>query len=251
MPRISAQERKRRILDAATPLFARRGVEGVTTREIAACAGVSEALLYKHFSSKDEIYRSIVKEHGRRVVYNIAQLEPSTENLVFLLYLLISTMDLNSRSSHTVVDLMLASLQSDGDFTRSFFKTNLEPLIQNLSAFQRAAHASGDLPDLDEDSESALWFSHHLMMALILLRRPKKPASSAAQSGEALVRSVVRFCLRGMGLKPEAIRKYFKPARLEARAAELRAILEESGEHACMKTPTLRPRLRPAANDSV
>ena len=46
---------KARIERAAINLFAERGVDAVTTREIAAASGVSEGALYRHFPGKEEL----------------------------------------------------------------------------------------------------------------------------------------------------------------------------------------------------
>lgn len=50
-----------RILDAATEVMARRGLAGATTKEIARAAGCSEALLYKHFPDKEEIFFAVIR----------------------------------------------------------------------------------------------------------------------------------------------------------------------------------------------
>ncbi|MDA8794060.1 TetR/AcrR family transcriptional regulator, partial [Bacteriovoracaceae bacterium] len=59
MVRLSSDERKNEIILAALPVFAEKGLHATTTKEIARKANVSEALLYKHFKSKDEIYSQI------------------------------------------------------------------------------------------------------------------------------------------------------------------------------------------------
>ena len=46
---------KARIERAALTLFTAQGIEGATTREIAAATGVSEGALYRHFKGKEEI----------------------------------------------------------------------------------------------------------------------------------------------------------------------------------------------------
>lgn len=51
-----------RILDAALVVLQERGVANATTRSIAAAAGCSEALLYKHFATKQEIFVSVLTE---------------------------------------------------------------------------------------------------------------------------------------------------------------------------------------------
>lgn len=58
---LSAAERKREILEVAAPLFFERGYEGTEMAEIASRAGVSRALLHRHFGGKQEILLEIVK----------------------------------------------------------------------------------------------------------------------------------------------------------------------------------------------
>ncbi len=50
-PRGHGGERRQEILDAALALYAERGVQGVSTREIAAAVGISQPALYGHFRS--------------------------------------------------------------------------------------------------------------------------------------------------------------------------------------------------------
>ena len=48
-----------RLLDAAEALFAERGFYGVTTREVSTAAGVDDALIYYHFSSKKGLFDAV------------------------------------------------------------------------------------------------------------------------------------------------------------------------------------------------
>src|SRR5262245_65522788 len=47
------------IVQVATSLFAARGIDGVSMRDIAHAAGVREAAIYRHFTNKDELARAI------------------------------------------------------------------------------------------------------------------------------------------------------------------------------------------------
>jgi len=47
------------IVQVATSLFAARGIDGVSMRDIANAAGVREAAIYRHFASKEELTREI------------------------------------------------------------------------------------------------------------------------------------------------------------------------------------------------
>jgi AcrR family transcriptional regulator len=52
------------ILDAAAQVMRERGLARATTKEIARTAGYSEALLYKHFADKQEIYLAVLQERA-------------------------------------------------------------------------------------------------------------------------------------------------------------------------------------------
>ncbi len=59
--RLKAADRREQILTVATSLFARQGFKGTTTKEIAATAGVTEALIFRHFPSKEELYWAVIE----------------------------------------------------------------------------------------------------------------------------------------------------------------------------------------------
>ncbi len=63
-----AINRKQSIADAAEQLFAARGYEQTSTQLIARGAGVSEALIFKHFGTKDKLLESLIKNGYRRIV---------------------------------------------------------------------------------------------------------------------------------------------------------------------------------------
>lgn len=58
--RMSGDMRREQILKTAVDLFSKHGFRGTTTKEIARAAGVSEAMVFKHFATKDELYGAIL-----------------------------------------------------------------------------------------------------------------------------------------------------------------------------------------------
>ena len=54
-----ASDRVLQILAEAGRLFASKGFEGTSMRDIAVACGISKSLLYHHFSNKDEIYARV------------------------------------------------------------------------------------------------------------------------------------------------------------------------------------------------
>ena len=60
-PRAAATSTRESILQAAESLFAQRGFKGATTRELAARASTHEAILFRHFPSKEDLYRVVLE----------------------------------------------------------------------------------------------------------------------------------------------------------------------------------------------
>jgi AcrR family transcriptional regulator len=58
--RMTAEDRRLQILRLAVSLFSQRGFGGTTTKEIAQAAGVSEAMVFRHFATKQELYTAIL-----------------------------------------------------------------------------------------------------------------------------------------------------------------------------------------------
>ena len=58
--RMAGEERRLQILRVAMRLFSQRGFRGTTTKEIALAAGVSEAMVFRHFATKKELYSAIL-----------------------------------------------------------------------------------------------------------------------------------------------------------------------------------------------
>jgi AcrR family transcriptional regulator len=59
--RLTARERRAAILEAAKRVFGEAGYHETTTRDIAAAAGVSEALLYHHFPGKRQLFEELIQ----------------------------------------------------------------------------------------------------------------------------------------------------------------------------------------------
>jgi TetR/AcrR family transcriptional regulator len=65
--RLKADERRDQLLGIAKTLFSECGFENTTTKSIAAAAGVSEAIIFRHFASKEELYASILDQKADEI----------------------------------------------------------------------------------------------------------------------------------------------------------------------------------------
>src|SRR5476651_806898 len=89
--RLDNEGRRRGIVEAAVPLFARKGFAGTTTKEIAEAARVSEALVFKHFPSKAALYEEILQLgcQGDPALERIGALTPSTATLIDMMHMML------------------------------------------------------------------------------------------------------------------------------------------------------------------
>jgi AcrR family transcriptional regulator len=62
--RLSGEERRAAILDSALAVFAERGYHASSIDDIAREGGVSKALIYEHFSSKQQLYAELLEQHA-------------------------------------------------------------------------------------------------------------------------------------------------------------------------------------------
>jgi AcrR family transcriptional regulator len=63
--RMAAEDRRHQILEVAVRLFSQKGFRGTTTKEIAMAAGVNEAIIFRHFATKSELYAAIIDQKAK------------------------------------------------------------------------------------------------------------------------------------------------------------------------------------------
>lgn len=62
--RLSSEDRRSQLIANAIEMFSRHGFSGTRTRDIAAACGVSEGILFRHFATKEDLYRAILELHA-------------------------------------------------------------------------------------------------------------------------------------------------------------------------------------------
>jgi AcrR family transcriptional regulator len=221
--KLSSEERRAAIIQAVRRVFAEKGFDGTTTRELADAAGVSEALLFKHFPNKEALFSamqlSCCNEQSQGRFERLNSLEPSASTLVLMVHFLFwhlmgsdASRDDERVSQHR---LMLRSLAEDGDFARLLLRQLGSCWIPKIEECLKAAAATGEALGGPVRPSLRGWFAHHLAVILMTYLLPAKPIVDYGVSREKLLEQAVWFTLRGMGLKEEAIRRYYNPKALE------------------------------------
>lgn len=121
--RLKASERRASILAVAKVLFADKGYHGVSVDEIAKRLGVSPAILYQHFPSKEKLYEEVLSENSaKRESYIEAILKEPSD--------FISVLTRMTR-------IYMESVSSDPDFLRMELMSALEGSRMATSFFER------------------------------------------------------------------------------------------------------------------
>lgn len=219
---MSGPDRRRLIIEAARSLFAQHGYNGTPVRAIAKAAGVSEALLYKHFPSKEDLYSEIIgyaADLKTVVTDRLEKLEPGTETLVIYAYTTIRLIlfDVPGRKEEQYWHerLLFRSLMGDSRYAKSHFKSIREIVGVPIEESIKAATEAGDMVAMFAKPMTRYWFLHHLAMALNLCHLMDEPAFEYEGAMDELAMQAVAFGLRGMGMKDEAILNYCRIERLE------------------------------------
>ena len=70
--RLTGEERRTGILDSALAVFSQSGYHSASIDDIAREAGVSKALIYEHFASKQELYGDLIARNARELTQRLA-----------------------------------------------------------------------------------------------------------------------------------------------------------------------------------
>jgi AcrR family transcriptional regulator len=149
--RCSAEDRRQQILEAATELFADKGFRGTTTREIAELAKVNEAIIFRHFQSKEELYWAVIEHKCRdrrahRVLREYVAKDLTVEEVfkgVALEFL--RTKDRNSSLNR----LLLFSSLEHHELSERFFRTHMTEVYEDTAKYIRQQVKAGKLRDVD------------------------------------------------------------------------------------------------------
>jgi TetR/AcrR family transcriptional regulator, transcriptional repressor of aconitase len=215
--RLSGEARRETILAAAKACFARHGFAGTTTKSVAAAAGISEGLLFKHFATKSALYAEILDEacEADPELQRLQALEPSTETLVFLVSEMVGhflrAVEHPDEEDFQRMKLLISSHLEDGEFARLLYQKIGDIVGSIFTASLERAVQVGDASQTIGAPMNLFWFAHQMIHMVALTQIPAIP-SLAYGDTESLKRQLCDFVLRGLGLKEHAFATYLDRA---------------------------------------
>jgi TetR/AcrR family transcriptional regulator len=133
-------------------LFSRRGFEGTTTRGLARKAGISEALLFRHFPNKEALYAAILQRKMEEQVPVLLSDLPVHEGPdVLLKSLAIRVVGLHEKDPSFLRLLLYSALESHRLSDLFFRKRNL-PVIEFLADYFRTTAEQGRMRPVDAET---------------------------------------------------------------------------------------------------
>ncbi len=146
--RLDRELRRAQIVEIARRLFAASGYRPTTTRQLAQAAGVSDALMYRHFESKDDVLRAVVDQGlaGFAAMAEVASAgrdRPLAERLTILGRAFLDT--LGSQADLLVLFVSEHQLLSDDARLVGFIDRSAAALGAELAARARQGEIRGDL----------------------------------------------------------------------------------------------------------
>jgi AcrR family transcriptional regulator len=178
--RFTAEDRRQQILEIATELFANRGYEGTTTREISNRAKVNEAIIFRHFPSKEELYWAVIENKcqtnpGRaRVRERLAQGGSIRDVLLDVAEGILR----RRQQDQTLTRLLFFSALEKHSLSERFFETYISSYYETLADFIRERMVEGELRQGDALLSARGFFGmviyHSLVQELFGAKRYKE-----------------------------------------------------------------------------
>lgn len=151
--RMPGEERRLQILGVAVRLFSQRGFSGTTTREIAQAAGVSEAMVFRHFATKQDLYSAILDHKAcvgsaidpREVVGEAVQQENDRAVFEGLAYHALERHECDTEFHR----LLLHAALEGHELAAMFWERNVRPLYEFLGAYIRQRQGDGAMLEIE------------------------------------------------------------------------------------------------------
>lgn len=224
--RLKAQDRRQQILEVAAELFAQRGFHGVTTRELAGRLAITEPILYRHFSSKDDLWLEV--KRGYRFPFHDWERfakgpSPSTAHFLFITGMLVWGITLGRRPGSLepvprhpqILRLLGHSLFEIGGPLKAHQEHFAHTILPWWMMSFQAAGEAGDLHlQREQVSDETLWLAFSQMLSLALTEHSTPNVLVSWETERERLTHITRFILRGMGVRDEVVRRGFSFAKM-------------------------------------
>ncbi len=145
--RLPAPDRKKQLLETAMKLFSEQGFDGTSTHEIAEAAGVNEALIFRHFRTKEDLFWAVLSDRVERRGRNrrIRELAKSEGDFREVLVAIAETLLDRTDDDAAVTRLLFYSALRNRELSHRFFRIYGQEKFETLADHIRVGIAAGRL----------------------------------------------------------------------------------------------------------
>ncbi len=150
---MSAEDRREQIIEVAVRIFSQKGFRGATTKEIAVAAGVNEAIIFRHFSTKSELYAEIIDRKANSAEMKALRstlagaIEQSDDRRVFET-LAFHMLEFHERDD-TAMRLLLYSALEGHDLAEMIIRNHILKTSQQVAEYVKKRMAEGVFRRMD------------------------------------------------------------------------------------------------------
>ena len=204
--RRAPDEVRRLLLESARSLFAAKGYAGASTRDIAVKAGVSEALLFRHFGTKAKLFERAILDPINDFIHEYVEqwrartaADHTPEGISF------AYVDGFYRLLSENRELVLALVTAQA--YESIKELNeASPLSRLMDELEQVAQREADLRGFEFDVHIATRLVAGMVMSMALLDEWLFPTGKRRPSRQRIVNEMVAFMIHGLAHRNEADR---------------------------------------------
>lgn len=199
MARMKAADRREQLLQSAAKCFARYGYRGTTTARIAAEAGVSQPIIYRHFKTKQDLFIALIDKVGDDVFKNwqeaTQQARTPLEKLQTLLYRNPATADPWTAAVYQL--LFHASLEVSEPAIQQAIRDHYQRYVRSLASIMSEAQAAGQIRN-DVPPQWLAWQIIHAAVGFAMVRPLNIPSHANLEFVQGTIRLLIELLTRNL-----------------------------------------------------
>ncbi len=154
----AGRERRTRIIEDATALFAREGYADTSLSDIARAVGVSKSTLLHHYPSKEELLSAVLIERDRSILSRVSDVKADSAADELRGIPAAAAEDAVSAPGLIQVHAVLSCEAVPADHpAHAYFVERFRGEIEYFVALMRAAQQDGDLPSHRDPEAEGIW----------------------------------------------------------------------------------------------
>jgi AcrR family transcriptional regulator len=150
---MAGDERRQMILTEAMRLFSEDGFRGTTTKKIAEAAGISEAMVFRHFANKEELYSAILdrKACSHKLddpLESVKEQIANKDDFGLFYGFALNALE-HHKEDQEFIRLLLFSALEGHDLAKMFFGSFVTGMYETLSAYISERQRDGVFKEIE------------------------------------------------------------------------------------------------------